>query len=90
LFVPGDDDKKLAKALSSEADALIVDLEDSVARPAKAAARATAGDGSFNSGRNNGTARISPICASAPARAIFTSGSRSSGSCAIMASSAPL
>jgi citrate lyase subunit beta/citryl-CoA lyase len=42
LFVPGDDEKKLAKALSSEADALIVDLEDSVALPAKPAARAAA------------------------------------------------
>ena len=31
LFVPGDDDQKLAKALASGADALIVDLEDSVA-----------------------------------------------------------
>ena len=41
LFVPGDNEKKLAKALASEADALIVDLEDSVAAPAKAAARAT-------------------------------------------------
>ena len=42
LFVPGDDDKKLAKALASGADALIVDLEDSVALAAKPAARATA------------------------------------------------
>jgi citrate lyase subunit beta/citryl-CoA lyase len=42
LFVPGDDEKKLAKALASEADALIVDLEDSVAAPAKATARAIA------------------------------------------------
>jgi citrate lyase subunit beta/citryl-CoA lyase len=42
LFVPGDNEKKLAKALSSGADALIVDLEDSVALAAKAAARATA------------------------------------------------
>ncbi len=42
LFVPGDDEKKLAKALSSGADALIVDLEDSVALHAKPAARATA------------------------------------------------
>ena len=41
LFVPGDDAKKLAKALASEADALIVDLEDSVAATAKPAARAT-------------------------------------------------
>jgi citrate lyase subunit beta / citryl-CoA lyase len=42
LFVPGDDEKKLAKALASGADALIVDLEDSVAETHKAAARATA------------------------------------------------
>ena len=42
LFVPGDDERKLAKALASGADALIVDLEDSVAAAAKAAARATA------------------------------------------------
>ncbi|MGD1037843.1 MAG: CoA ester lyase [Roseiarcus sp.] len=42
LFVPGDDENKLAEALSSGADALIVDLEDSVAPPAKSAARATA------------------------------------------------
>jgi citrate lyase subunit beta/citryl-CoA lyase len=39
LFVPGDDEKKLAKALACGADALIVDLEDSVAPAAKAAAR---------------------------------------------------
>ncbi|MBV8474174.1 MAG: CoA ester lyase [Hyphomicrobiales bacterium] len=41
LFVPGDDEKKLAKALASGADALIVDLEDSVALAAKPAARRT-------------------------------------------------
>jgi citrate lyase subunit beta/citryl-CoA lyase len=40
LFVPGDDEKKLAKALTDGADALIVDLEDSVAAAAKSAARA--------------------------------------------------
>ena len=42
LFVPGDDEKKLAKALSAEADALIVDLEDSIAFEAKPRARAIA------------------------------------------------
>jgi len=42
LFVPGDDEKKLAKALTSGADALIVDLEDSVAETRKQAARAIA------------------------------------------------
>ena len=44
LFVPGDDEKKLAKALSSGADALIVDLEDSVAFSAKERARRIAGE----------------------------------------------
>src|SRR5688572_869263 len=40
LFVPGDDDRKIAKALESAADALILDLEDSVAPARKDAARA--------------------------------------------------
>jgi citrate lyase subunit beta / citryl-CoA lyase len=44
LFVPGDDEKKLAKALGSGADALIVDLEDSVAHAAKDRARRIAAD----------------------------------------------
>jgi citrate lyase subunit beta / citryl-CoA lyase len=39
LFVPGDSEKKLAKALESGADALILDLEDSVALAAKPQAR---------------------------------------------------
>ena len=42
LFVPGDSDKKLDKGVTSGADALIVDLEDSVSTDRKAAARATA------------------------------------------------
>src|SRR3954471_12564363 len=40
LFVPADTDRFLAKAGQRGADALILDLEDAVARPAKAAARA--------------------------------------------------
>ena len=40
LFVPGDSDRKFARAKDSGADALILDLEDSVAPPQKAAARA--------------------------------------------------
>ena len=40
LFVPGDSDRKFARATTSGADALILDLEDSVAPPRKAAARA--------------------------------------------------
>ena len=39
LFVPGDDERKLAKGLASAADALILDLEDSVAADRKATAR---------------------------------------------------
>ena len=39
LFVPADSPKKLEKALTSGADALVVDLEDSVAAEGKASAR---------------------------------------------------
>lgn len=39
LFVPADSEKKLAKAKSSPADALILDLEDSVAAPNRTKAR---------------------------------------------------
>jgi len=40
LFVPGDSERKLAKAMASGADALILDLEDSVAPANRPAARA--------------------------------------------------
>lgn len=39
LFVPADDERKIAKGLSCAADALILDLEDAVAPARKAAAR---------------------------------------------------
>jgi citrate lyase subunit beta/citryl-CoA lyase len=39
LFVPADSEKKIGKALDSEADAIIFDLEDSVAPQQKSAAR---------------------------------------------------
>jgi citrate lyase subunit beta/citryl-CoA lyase len=42
LFVPADGGRKLDKALDSGADAVIVDLEDSIANDRKAAARASA------------------------------------------------
>ncbi|MDE2435837.1 MAG: CoA ester lyase [Sphingomonadales bacterium] len=42
LFVPGDSEKKLGKALATGADVLILDLEDSVAPDNKQAARDTA------------------------------------------------
>ncbi|MER8072954.1 CoA ester lyase [Streptomyces sp. NPDC094034] len=39
LYVPGDDDRKLAKADSSGADAVVLDLEDSVAESNRGVAR---------------------------------------------------
>ncbi len=39
LFAPGDSARKIEKAIASAADAVILDLEDSVAAPAKPAAR---------------------------------------------------
>jgi citrate lyase subunit beta/citryl-CoA lyase len=42
LFVPADGGSKLQKALGCGADAVIVDLEDSIAPDRKAAARASA------------------------------------------------
>ncbi|MFZ3035408.1 MAG: CoA ester lyase [Parvibaculum sp.] len=44
LFVPADSDKKLAKGASSGADALILDLEDSVSLSNKEAARKNVSD----------------------------------------------
>ncbi|MGE4244714.1 MAG: CoA ester lyase [Parvibaculaceae bacterium] len=44
LFVPADSERKIAKGLSSGADALILDLEDSVAPSAKEAARRLAAE----------------------------------------------
>jgi citrate lyase subunit beta/citryl-CoA lyase len=44
LFVPGDDKRKVAKALTSDADAIILDLEDAVAPQNKEAARALAAE----------------------------------------------
>ncbi|HTU54525.1 MAG TPA: CoA ester lyase [Acetobacteraceae bacterium] len=41
LFAPGDSERKIAKALAGDADAVILDLEDAVAPPAKDAARAS-------------------------------------------------
>jgi citrate lyase subunit beta / citryl-CoA lyase len=41
LFIPGDSPKKLEKGLGSDADALLLDLEDSIAPQNKAEARAT-------------------------------------------------
>jgi citrate lyase subunit beta / citryl-CoA lyase len=40
LFVPGDDERKISKALATAADAIVFDLEDAVADESRAAARA--------------------------------------------------
>ncbi len=42
LFIPADDERKLAKGVASGADALILDLEDAVSAARKSAARAIA------------------------------------------------
>src|SRR5580698_9557323 len=44
LFAPGDSERKMTKAIASEADAVILDLEDSVAAPSKPTARAMVPD----------------------------------------------
>ena len=44
LFVPADGGKKLDKAMASGADAVIVDLEDSISPEGKIAARKSAAD----------------------------------------------
>lgn len=44
LFVPGDSEKKLEKGLASEADMLLIDLEDSVSAERKTAARRITAD----------------------------------------------
>ena len=43
LFVPADSAKKLDKGMASGADALIIDLEDSIALDGKARARQSRG-----------------------------------------------
>ncbi len=42
LFVPADSERKVTKAYASEADAVILDLEDSIAPSAEPAARSAA------------------------------------------------
>lgn len=56
LFIPGDSEKKLAKADDCGADAVILDLEDSVAPENKAVARALVAD--FLAERPRGSRRL--------------------------------
>lgn len=58
LFVPGDSAAKLDKALGSGADALIIDLEDSVAPASKQAARETAAAFLAEAARQAGAPRL--------------------------------
>ena len=44
LFAPGDSERKMMRAIASAADAVILDLEDSVAAPSKPTARAMVPD----------------------------------------------
>ena len=61
LFVPGDSERKLAKAAEGAADALILDLEDSVAERSRAAARRTVADFLSESARTRCWVRINPL-----------------------------
>jgi citrate lyase subunit beta/citryl-CoA lyase len=61
LFVPGDSERKIARAMSSEADVVILDLEDSVALPHKDAARETAADVLRNRGARTLFVRINSL-----------------------------
>ena len=64
LFVPGDSETKLAKVASYGADAVIVDLEDAVAPPAKAHARMLARNWLQSQAPSGGPARwvrINPL-----------------------------
>lgn len=59
LFVPGDSERKMEKALASGADALIVDLEDAVRADARAHARELTRE--FVTGKDGVWVRINPI-----------------------------
>lgn len=63
LFVPADSERKLAKGLDSDADALILDLEDSVAAPNRPAARRLAREflDAHGSDRIRRYVRINPL-----------------------------
>jgi citrate lyase subunit beta / citryl-CoA lyase len=61
LFVPADSERKIAKALDSQADAIIFDLEDSVAPARKSAARQILNQLGKRSGGPEWWVRINPI-----------------------------
>jgi citrate lyase subunit beta/citryl-CoA lyase len=59
LFVPADSERKMEKAGGVGADALILDLEDSVAADARPAARQLAAE--YLQGRDNVWVRVNPV-----------------------------
>jgi len=61
LFVPADSEKKLAKARDSQADALILDLEDSVQKEARPRARKLVRDFLSDSPTADVWVRINPL-----------------------------
>ena len=61
LFVPADSERKIMKALDSDADALIFDLEDSVSPPTKTAAREIVKSLKKRSGGPQWWLRINPL-----------------------------
>lgn len=61
LFAPGDSARKAEKALASEADGVILDLEDSVAPSAKEAARDAVAALLAQTGRPGVMVRVNPI-----------------------------
>ena len=61
LFVPGDDPKKLTKALGSDADVVIYDLEDAVVPARKAAARSLTLDALSNEARPARYVRVNDL-----------------------------
>jgi len=61
LFVPADSERKLAKARDTSADALIIDLEDSVAASARPKAREIAQDFLADKGGAELWVRINPL-----------------------------
>lgn len=61
LFAPGDDARKTARALASEADGVILDLEDAVPPAGKAAARRAVGEALRQADRPGRIARVNPV-----------------------------
>ena len=64
LFEPGDSARKAEKAMASDADCVILDLEDSVAAPAKDAARSQTAaivEGAGEAARKRLVVRVNPL-----------------------------